>query len=165
MYTGEVVLGTEGKDTLDTTQLFYYTEHPSNVKTFFIESFPMEELEQKEPFEIKALCGEFQSDVGSAYNKYLDKRFEVTGVVKTVGPDVHNKPSIELTDKDGRECYALCIFPERYHPNDILSGTPSFSWHEESHVYGCVIVQKIESKYNMMIPSVFQFLFKRRVSI
>jgi len=61
--------------------------------------------------------------------------------------------------------YALCIFPERYHPNDILSGTPSFSWHEESHVYGCVIVQKIESKYNMMIPSVFQFLFKRRVSI
>lgn len=111
MYTGEVVLGTEGKDTLDTTQLFYYTEHPSNVKTFFIESFPMEELEQKEPFEIKALCGEFQSDVGSAYNKYLDKRFEVTGVVKTVGPDVHNKPSIELTDKDGRECYALCIFP------------------------------------------------------
>lgn len=111
MYTGEVVLGTEGKDTLDTTQLFYYTEHPSNVKTFFIESFPMEELEQKEPFEIKALCGEFQSDVGAAYNKYLDKRFEVTGVVKTVGPDVHNKPSIELTDKDGRECYALCIFP------------------------------------------------------
>lgn len=111
MYTGEVVLGTEGKDTLDTTQLFYYTEHPSNVKTFFIESFPMEELEQKEPFEIKAPCGEFQSDVGSAYNKYLDKRFEVTGVVKTVGPDVHNKPSIELTDKDGRECYALCIFP------------------------------------------------------
>ena len=111
MYTGEVVLGTEGKDTLDTTQLFYYTEHPSNVKTFFIESFPMKELEQKEPFEIKALCGEFQSDVGSAYNKYLDKRFEVTGVVKTVGPDVHNKPSIELTDKDGRECYALCIFP------------------------------------------------------
>ena len=111
MYTGEVVLGTEGKGTLDTTQLFYYTEHPSNVKTFFIESFPMEELEQKEPFEIKALCGEFQSDVGSAYNKYLDKRFEVTGVVKTVGPDVHNKPSIELTDKDGRECYALCIFP------------------------------------------------------
>ena len=111
MYTGEVVLGTEGKDTLDTTQLFYYTEHPSNVKTFFIESFPMKELGQEEPFEIKALCGEFQSDVGSAYNKYLDKRFEVTGVVKTVGPDVHNKPSIELTDKDGRECYALCIFP------------------------------------------------------
>lgn len=111
MYTGEVILSTQGKDTLDTTQLVYYTEHPSNVKTFFIESFPMKELGQEEPFEIKSLCGEFQSDVGSAYNKYLDKRFEVTGVVKTVGPDVHNKPSIELADKEGGECYALCIFP------------------------------------------------------
>lgn len=111
LYTGEIILNTDGKDTLDTKKLVYYTDHPSSIKTFFIESFPMTELEQDSPYEIKALCSEFQNDVGSACEKYLDKRFEVTGVVKTVGPDVHNKPSIELSDSVSGECYALCIFP------------------------------------------------------
>lgn len=110
-YTGEIVLNTDGKDTLDTSKLVYYTEHPVGIKTFFIENFDMPEIEQKEAFEIKALCEEFRNDVGSAYKKYLDKRIEVTGVVKTVGPDVHNKPSIELSDAETGECYALCIFP------------------------------------------------------
>lgn len=111
VYTGDVILNTDGKDTLDTSKLVYYTDHPSGVKTFFIENFPMTELEQDEPYEIKTLCSEFQSDVGSAYTKYHAKRYEVTGVVKTVGPDVHNKPSIELSDSVDGECYALCIFP------------------------------------------------------
>lgn len=111
VYTGEIILDTDGKDTLDTSKLVYYTDHPSGVKTFFIENFPLTELEQEEPYEIKTLCGEFQSDIGSAYEKYHAKRFEVTGVVKTVGPDVHNKPSIELSDSVDGECYALCIFP------------------------------------------------------
>lgn len=111
VYTGEIILDTDGKDTLDSSKLMYYTDHPSGIKTFFIENFPLVELEQDEAFEIKALCGEFQSNVGTAYSKYHNKRFEVTGVVKTVGPDVHNKPSIELSDSIDGECYALCIFP------------------------------------------------------
>lgn len=111
VYTGEIILNTDGKDTLNTEKLVYYTDHPSSIKTFFIENFPMTELEQDSPYEIKSLCLEFQNDVGSAYETYLDKRFEVTGVVKTVGPDVHNKPSIELSDSVRGECYALCIFP------------------------------------------------------
>lgn len=111
VYSGEIILNTDGKDTLDTSKLVYYTDHPSGVKTFFIENFDMKELPQDEAFEIKTLCDEFRNDVGSAYTKYHAKRFEVTGVVKTVGPDVHNKPSIELSDAETGECYALCIFP------------------------------------------------------
>lgn len=120
VYTGEIILNTDGKDTLDTSKLVYYTEHPIGIKTFFIENFDMTELEQDEAFEIKTLCDEFRNDAGSAYEKYLDKRIEVTGVVTTVGPDVHNKPSIELSDTVDGECYALCIFP-----NDDIYDTVS----------------------------------------
>lgn len=109
--TGDIILNTDGKDTLDTSKLVYYTDHPSSVKTFFIENFAMTELEQDVPYEIKTLCDEFCNDIGSAFQKYQNKRFEVTGVVITVGPDVHNKPSIELSDKVTGQCYALCIFP------------------------------------------------------
>lgn len=111
VYTGEIILNTDGKDTLDTSKLVYYTEHPSGIKTFFIENFNMKEFEQEDSFEIKTLCDDFRNDIGLTFEKYQDKRLEVTGVVKTVGPDVHNKPSIELSDSVEGECYALCIFP------------------------------------------------------
>ena len=92
-------------------KLKFYPAHPSGEKTHIIETSPMPVLEQSFPFEVKNLNDEFLADDDKFFETYVDKRFEVTGVAIKIGPDIHNKPSIEISDNVGGKCHALCIFP------------------------------------------------------
>ena len=100
----------------------FYPEHPSPEKTHFIETTPLPLLEQDQPFRVKDFCGEFAEDADSFFAKYVDKRFEVTGIAKKVGPDAHNKPSIELSDSVDGQTYALVIFPNDDHDSKVSVG-------------------------------------------
>lgn len=95
--------------------LIFYPEHPSDAKTYQIETSPMPLLSQEAPFPVKSLCGAFRDDLQGSLNIYEDKRFEVTGVAVKVGPDIHNKPSIELSDCPGGKTCALTIFTTDEH--------------------------------------------------
>lgn len=102
--------------------LTFYPAHPSPSKTHQIETTPMPLLPQEAPFAVKPLCEAFREDLQGALAIYLDKRFEVTGIALKVGPDVHNKPSIELSDRLGGETYALTIFPTEEHYGKVSVG-------------------------------------------
>lgn len=102
--------------------LMFYPKHPSPAKTNKIETKLMPILPQDAPFAVKTLCQAFQADLQGALNVYEDKRFEVTGVAVKVGPDVHNKPSIELSDCAGGQTYALTIFPTDAHYSKVSVG-------------------------------------------
>lgn len=92
-------------------KLKFYPAHPSGEKTHIIETSPMPVLELNAPVNVKTLNEEFEADAEKFFDTYVDKRFEVTGVAIKIGPDIHNKPSIEISDSVGGKCYALCIFP------------------------------------------------------
>lgn len=100
-----------GAENMNNDELKFYPKHPSSLKTHKIETRPMPILEQDEPFYAKELCNEFSNDLEGALAIYEDKRFEVTGIASKIGPDIHNKPSIEISDEVGGQCYTLCIFP------------------------------------------------------
>lgn len=105
----------QGDHTMNHTQLEFYPKHPSGMKTHKIETTPMPSLKQDAPFAVKTLCDEFAADSDGFYAKYVDKRFAVTGVAKKIGPDIHNKPSIEISDSVSGQTYALVIFPTNDH--------------------------------------------------
>ena len=102
--------------------LTYYHKHPSSLKTHWIEKHPMPLLPQDAPFAVKSLCEALHADLPGALALYRDKRFEVTGVAVKVGPDIHNKPSIELSDRVGGQIYALMIFPTDAHYSRVAVG-------------------------------------------
>ena len=104
------------------TTTVFYPEHPSPEKTHFIETTPLPLLEQEKPFFVKNFCAEFQTDADSFFARYVDKRFAVTGIAKKVGPDAHNKPSIELSDRVDGLTYALVIFPTDDHYTKVSVG-------------------------------------------
>lgn len=79
-------------------------------------------LPQVAPFGAKSLFDAFSADLHGALAIYEDKRFEVTGVAVKVGTDVHNKPSIELSDCVGGQTYALTIFPTDDHYSKVSVG-------------------------------------------
>lgn len=103
-------------------ELKFNPAHPSNMKTHQIETTAMPILEQDAPFNVKALCDEFAADADSFFTKYVDKRFEVTGIAKKIGPDIHNKPSIEISDSVDGRTYALVIFPTNDHYSKVEVG-------------------------------------------
>lgn len=92
-------------------ELRFYPKHPSSLKTHKIETKAMPLLEQEAPLEARSLCMEMCEDLEKALGTYRDKRFIVTGIITKIGPDIHNKPSVELSDQVDGQCYALCIFP------------------------------------------------------
>ena len=92
-------------------ELKFYPAHPSGEKTHIIETSPMPVLELNAPVNVKTLNEEFEADAEKFFDTYMDKRFEVTGVATKIGPDIHNKPSIEISDSVDGKCYTLCIFP------------------------------------------------------
>ena len=102
--------------------LTFYPKHPSGIKTNKIETTPMPKLLQKAPFDVKKLHEEYQADADAFLEKYVDKRFEVTGIARKIGPDVHNKPSIELSDSADGKTYALVIFPTDDHYSKVAVG-------------------------------------------
>lgn len=102
--------------------LIFYPKHPSPEKTHKIETKPMPILPQEAPFDAKTLYDAFSADLNAALDIYENKRFEVTGVVVKIGPDIHNKPSIELSDHIGGQTYALIIFPTDDHYGKVSVG-------------------------------------------
>lgn len=70
--------------------------------------FPV--LEQDSPFDAKELFIYFCEKFEDALLTCRDKRFAVTGVASKIGPDIHGKPSIELSDQVGGHCYVLFVF-------------------------------------------------------
>lgn len=70
--------------------------------------FPM--LPQQSPFDAKTLFAQFCENFNDALQLCRDKRFEVTGIASKIGPDIHGKPSIELSDRVGGQCYVLFVF-------------------------------------------------------
>ncbi len=103
-------------------ELTFYPAHPSGEKTHLIETTPMPIKPQAAPYAVKALADAFRADLNEALAEYQDKRFEVTGVATKVGPDIHNKPSIEISDCAGGWCHALCIFPTDDHYSKVAEG-------------------------------------------
>lgn len=103
-------------------ELEFYPKHPSGEKTHRIETAAMPMLEQDEPFQVKNLYDEFKENAETFFAKYVDKRFEVTGIAKKVGPDIHNKPSIEISDSIEGQTYALVIFPTDDHYKKVKVG-------------------------------------------
>lgn len=107
---------------MNNENLKFFPQHPSGEKTHQIETSAMPVLSQYAPFSAKTLCDEFGADADSFYAKYVDKRFEVTGIAKKIGPDIHNKPSIEISDSENGQTYALVIFPTDDHYNKVSVG-------------------------------------------
>lgn len=103
-------------------ELKFYPNHPSDTKTHQIETSAMPVLAQDAPFDVKILYDEFAADADSFFAKYTDKRFEVTGIAKKIGPDIHNKPSIEISDSINGQTYALVIFPTNDHYSKVKAG-------------------------------------------
>lgn len=102
--------------------LTFYPKHPSDQKTAQIENTAMPILPQNAPFAVKSLFDAFYTDLYGALKCYEDKRFEITGIVVKVGPDIHHKPSIELSDCFGGTTYALAIFPTDEHYSRVSVG-------------------------------------------
>ena len=113
---------TEGINMNTNEELKFYPKHPSGEKTHQIETAAMPLLAQKEPFYAKTLFDEFITNEDSFFAKYVDKRFEITGIAKKIGPDIHNKPSIEISDSINGQTYALVIFPTADHYNKVKVG-------------------------------------------
>lgn len=107
---------------MNNTELQFYPKHPSALKTHKIETSPMPIFAQEAPFDVKALNDEFMADHQKFYDTYVDHRFEVTGVAKKIGPDIHNKPSIEISDSVNGQTYALVIFPTDDHYSKVKVG-------------------------------------------
>lgn len=107
---------------MNNSELKFYPEHPSGEKTHQIETTAMTILKQDAPFDVKTLCDEFAMDAGGFFEKYVDCRFEVTGIAKKIGPDIHNKPSIEISNRVDGQTYALAIFPTDDHYSKVEVG-------------------------------------------
>ncbi len=123
-------------------KLEFYPKHPSDVKTHKIETTNMPLLTQNAPFDVKKLCEEFRNNENNFYAKYVDRRFEVTGIAKKVGPDIHNKPSIEISDSMSGQTYALVIFPTNDHYDKVNVGdrvTVRANYLVMSNLYGIVM--------------------------
>ena len=91
-------------------QLTDYPKQPAGEKMYELEFGDSPLLAQTAPIDAKELYFSFDEDLKAAEEKYAYYRFEVSGIATKVGPDVHNKPSIELSDEVGGKCYVLCVF-------------------------------------------------------
>lgn len=88
----------------------------------YFEQNDCDALEQNEPLNPAAVYNAFLEDYDRAQSVYLEKRAEMKGVINRIGPDIHGKPSIELTDQPGNRCYALFVFAD-----DSFAGSVSVS--------------------------------------
>ncbi len=103
-------------------KLEFYPKHPSNEKTHLIETTKMPILKQISPYKVDELLKEFKKDLYGSLKVYEDKRFEVEGIAKYVGPDIHHKPSIQISSDVDGECCALVIFPKKDFYKEVSIG-------------------------------------------
>lgn len=107
-------------------ELCFYPAHPSGEQTRLIETTPLPLKEQAAPYAVKALADAFRADLNAALAEYQGTRFEVTGVAIKVGPDIHSKPSIELSGNMDGQCQVLCVFPNDAHYTKVSAGIRSW---------------------------------------
>ena len=98
------------EETTMSHQLTDYPNQPTGEKMHQLEFEESPILSQTAPIDAKELYLTFDGDLEASEGKYAYYRFEVSGIASKVGPDVHNKPSIELSDEVGGKCYTLCVF-------------------------------------------------------
>ena len=92
--------------------MVFFPEHPSDEKTRQIQTTPSPMLEgQNAPFEAAELLAAFEKDPHGCLKIYEDKRFDVTGVAIAVMRDIHDLPTVRLSDTEDGRCCAHCIFP------------------------------------------------------
>ena len=68
---------------------------------------------QEVPFNAKQLHADFCADREKCEAEYFLKRQTVKGVVMWMGDDIHNKPSIQLSDKPDGDCYVHCVLAKK----------------------------------------------------
>lgn len=88
----------------------------------YFEQHDCEVLQQNEPLDPAAVYNAFIDDYDRAQTLYLEKRAELQGVINRIGPDIHSKPSIELTDRLGNRCYALFVFADDAFARSVSEG-------------------------------------------
>ena len=91
-------------------QLQNHSRQPAGEDMRQIEFGYLPVLPQAAPADAKELYAAFDNDLAASEKMYAGHRFEVVGVASKVGPDVHNKPSIELSGETGGKCFVLCVF-------------------------------------------------------
>jgi len=87
-----------------------------------ITEFDFPVVEQEQPFAAKGLFTQFCEHFDEALQMCRDKRFEVTGMASKIGPDIHGKPSIELSDRLGGQCYVLFVFASEEDYKNVREG-------------------------------------------
>ena len=103
--------------------LEFFPCHPSDEKTGQIQNHPSPLLnDPNEPFEAASLVKEFEDDMDKAIRHYSDRRFSICGIVKAVEMDMHDLPSVQLSDEEGINCDLLAIFPEEKGLPDVQIG-------------------------------------------
>lgn len=75
-----------------------------------ITEYDFPSLEQSQPFDAKSLLLQFFKDFEGTLQMCKDRRFEISGVITKIGPDIHGNPSIALSDRAGSLCYVLFVF-------------------------------------------------------
>ena len=82
--------------------------NPEEMRRIEFELLPI--LPQNAPVNAAELFKAFEADCEQAEKLYKTYRFETNGIASKVQRDVHNKPSIELSDEINGRCYVLCVF-------------------------------------------------------
>ena len=65
--------------------------------------------------EVVSAAGLFEAarrDVEGTARKYADGPVTVKGIAVSVGPDIHNLPSVGLSDRIGGTVYVHCVLPD-----------------------------------------------------
>lgn len=96
--------------------------NPSTLKILIRSRLNASILKQEEPLDVKILYNDFVKDYTKVEKIYDKKRFEIIGIVTHIGPDIHNKPSIQLSDKEDGENYALCVFNSKKMQDGVKTG-------------------------------------------
>lgn len=139
-----------GESIMNNEELIFIPEHPSSIKTYEIETKDSVYLEQTEPINSEELYNKFINDFDSSLSKYKDKRFEVTGTIIKIGPDIHNKPSLEISNNIYGRCHILCVFPNEDVYDKVSVGdkvTVRGNYLVMSNWYG-IVLKKCELKNN-----------------
>lgn len=87
-----------------------------------ITEFDFPVMGQDKPFDAKELFICFCEHFEDALQTCKDKRFEVNGIASKIGPDIHGKPSIELSDRVGGHCHVLFVFASEESYKDVAVG-------------------------------------------
>lgn len=107
---------------MSNNEVKFFPAHPTGERLRLIETTPLPTKAQSAPYVAKTLADEFRADLNAALAEYQGTRFEVTGLAVKVGPDIHQKPSIELSDCADGACHVLCVFPNDEHYKKVAVG-------------------------------------------